>query len=223
MTLSVALALVILPTMAVAQDWTEFTSIEDGFRISFPAPPQIQQTTYTSQYGYALPMKVYSATSGPQRFAVTVIDYRTIQQQAIARACPNGPDSCQRRGAATAVIGEGEWRNDIRGASLFAVNTFLARGARITTITGDWQDLVDGMMVHMTNPDQSRTYASVSMHDNRVYIVEGTVPASGYAPPIAFTQNFSYIDAQGTSIRYQRMYSNGYHGLGDFPVPPRAR
>ena len=42
--------LVFLPTgAALAQDWVEFTSVEDGFRIAFPGRPQVQNTTYTSQ------------------------------------------------------------------------------------------------------------------------------------------------------------------------------
>ena len=214
--------LVFLPAgAALGQDFVEFTSVEDGFRIAFPGRPQVQNTTYTSQYGYPLPAKVYSVTSGPQRFSVTVVDFRGIQQQAIAKTCPKGPDTCQRR-ALTAVIGEGEWRNDVRGAMLYALNTLINRGAKITNITGDWQDLVEGMMVQLTNADQSRTFASISMHDNRLYIVEGTAPVRGYPPPIAFQQNFAVVDSQGNSIRYQRMYSNAYHGLGEYPVPSRA-
>ena len=214
--------LMLLPTgAALGQEWVEFTSIEDGFRIAFPGRPQVQNTTYPSQYGYTLPAKVYSVTSGSQRYSLTVVDFRGIQPQAIAKACPKGPDTCQRR-ALTAVIGEGEWRNDVRGAMLYALNTFIGRGARITNITGDWQDLVDGMMVQFSNADQSRTFASISMHDNRLYIVDGTAPVTGYPPPIAFQQNFAVVDSQGNAIRYQRMYSNAYHGLGDFPVPARA-
>jgi hypothetical protein len=216
-----ALLMFLPPGAALGQEFVEFTSVEDGFRIAFPGRPQVQNTTYTSQYGYPLPAKVYSVTSGPQRFSVTVVDFRGIQQQAIAKTCPKGPDTCQRR-ALTAVIGEGEWRNDVRGAMLYALNTFINRGAKITNITGDWQDLVEGMMVQLTNADQSRTFASISMHDNRLYIVEGTAPVRGYPPPIAFQQNFAVVDSQGTSIRYQRMYSNAYHGLGEYPVPSRA-
>lgn len=77
-------------------------------------------------------------------------------------------------------------------------------------------------MVQLTNPDQSRAFASMSMHDNRLHIVEGTAPVSGYPPPIAFQQNFAVVDSQGNAIRYQRMYSNAYHGLGEYPIPPRA-
>ena len=213
-------AVFVVASSAIGQDWVEFVSIEDGFRIGFPAQPQMQTTTYTSQYGYALPTKIYSVASGPQRFSVTVVDYRGIQQQAIAKACPKGPDTCQRR-ALTPVIGEGEWRNDVRGAIAYSLNRFIARGGRITNVTGDWQDLVDGIMVQLTESDQSRTFAAISMHDNRLYIVEGTAPAVGFPPPIAFQQNLGYVDSKGMGIRYQRMYSNAYHGLGDYPVPPR--
>ena len=121
-----------------------------------------------------LAVRLYAAGEGVQRdiraerFSVTAVDFRGIQQQAIAKACPKGPDTCQRR-ALTAVIGEGEWRNDVRGAMLYALNTLINRDAKITNITGDWQDLVDGMMVQLTNADQSRTFASISMHDNRLY------------------------------------------------------
>jgi hypothetical protein len=50
--------------LALGQAQTEFTSIEDGFRIPFPGQPQVQNTTYTSQYGYTLPSRVFSVTSG---------------------------------------------------------------------------------------------------------------------------------------------------------------
>src|SRR5918996_4259181 len=68
-----ALLMLLSTGAALGQEWVEFTSIEDGFRIAFPGQPQVQNTTYTSQYGYTLPAKVYSVTSGPQRFAVTVV------------------------------------------------------------------------------------------------------------------------------------------------------
>jgi hypothetical protein len=211
----------LLPSSARAQDWVEFGSVEDGFRIAFPAQPEVGVVPYTSQYGYALPAKVYSVTKGPQRFSVTVVDFRGIQQLAIAKVCPKGPETC-RRGGLTPIIGEGEWRNDIRGAMLYALNSYLARGSTITNITGDWQDLVEGMMVQLTNADRSRTYASISMHDNRLYVVDGTAPVVGYPPSIAFQQNFAVIDGQGRPIRYQRMYSNRFHGLAEYPVPPRV-
>ena len=212
---------VLVAHVAVGQEWVEFASAEDGFKIVFPSQPQVRTTTYASQYGYTLPARVYTSASGPQRFSVTVVDYRGIQQQALARACPKGPDTCPR-GALTPVIGEGQWRNDVRGAITFALNRFTQRDARITSILGESQDLVEATMVQLTNADRSRTFASISMHDNRLYIVEGTAPAVGYPPPTAFHQALGFVDPQGNGIRYQRIYSNAYHGMGEYPAPPRA-
>lgn len=217
---TVAVSLLVSSVM-FAQDWVEYKNIEDGFQIAFPSQPQAQQTTFTSQYGYMLPEKTYSVVAGAQRFSVTVVDYRGIEQQAIARACPEGKkENCPTR-AILAVIGVSEWRNDVRGAIAYSLNRFTSRNARIVSVTGDWQDLVEGMMLTLDNPDKSRTAAAISMHDNRLYIVEATAPLARSAPAIAFPQNFGYLDKEGKSIRYRRMYSNNFHGLGDYPPPPR--
>jgi hypothetical protein len=221
LTFAVAASLLLAASTAFAQDWVEVKSIEDGFQIAFPVKPQVEQKTFTSQYGYMLPEKTYSAVKGPQRFSMTVVDYRGIEQQAIARACPQGKAENCPKSPLLAVIGVSEWRNDVRGAVAYALNRFTSRNARIVMINGDWQDLVEGMMLTLENADKSRTAVSISMHDNRLYILEGTSPLVGYPPPIAFQQSLAYIDKEGKSIRYQRMYSNNFHGLGDYPVPPR--
>jgi hypothetical protein len=218
-TLSVALSL-LLVSSASAQEWVDF-SVEDGFQLAFPGQPQVQQSTFTSQYRYMLPERTYSVVAGPRRFSVTVVDYRGIEQQAIARACPEGKREKCPTSPLLAVIGVSEWRNDVRGAVAYALNRFTKRDAKIVAVNGDWQDLVEGMMLTLENADKSRTAASISMHDNRLYIVEGTSPLVGYPPPIAFQQSFSYLDKDGKPIRYQRMYSNNFHGLGDYPPPPR--
>ena len=220
-TLAFAVSLLLVSSGAFAQDWVDYKNIDDGFAIAFPGQPQVQQATFRSQYGYMLPEKTHSVVSGPRRFSVTVVDYRGIEQQAIARACPQGKkENCPTSPLLT-VIGVSEWRNDVRGAVAYALNRFTKRDARIVTVNADSQDNVEGMMLTLENADKSRTAVSLSMHDNRLYIVEGTSPLVGYPPPIAFQQSLSYIDTQGKSIRYQRMYSNSVHGLGDYPPPPR--
>jgi len=54
------------------------------------------------------------------------------------------------------------------------------------------------------------------MHENRLYILEGTVPAKS-PPPALFYQSMGFLDKDGKRRRYQSPYSNG------FPAPPRAR
>ena len=77
---------------AFAQEFAEFTSVEDGFRVVFPGQPTSTTTTYKSEYGADLPAKVYR-TDGVQKYSVTVVDYRNIQKIADERAakmCPSG-------------------------------------------------------------------------------------------------------------------------------------
>ena len=64
---SAALALLAAPP-ASAQDWAEFASRADGFRVNFPGQPAVSTTTFKSEYGADLPARVFtrqqSAASG---------------------------------------------------------------------------------------------------------------------------------------------------------------
>jgi len=73
-------------TIASAQGWTEYINRDDGFRVDFPGRPTVTQTTYKSEYGLDLPARVYSVVVGPDRYAITVIDYRNVQKLADERA-----------------------------------------------------------------------------------------------------------------------------------------
>ena len=205
---------------AAAQEWAEYVSTQDGFKINFPGPPKITETTWKSQMEYTLPARVYSAERGGGRYSLTVVDYSGIEQQGIARAktCPPGNEQCREN--ASAVIGPGYWRQDERGAIVYAVSKLLQRDAKVTSYTYDWQDLVEGHFLQQTNSaDQSRTFAYVAMHEHKLYILEDTVP-KGAPPPGLFQQSLGWVDKDGRGIRYQSMYSNTFHGMGVHPKPP---
>ena len=75
------------------------------------------------------------------------------------------------------------------------------------------------------NPDQSRTYVGIYLHENRLYIFDATV-AKGMPPPLIFQQSPEFLDAEGNSIRYRTYYFNrlpeprlGGRGAG---APPGA-
>jgi hypothetical protein len=203
-------------------EWIDFVSKEDGFHANFPGQPKVEQITWTSQYGYKLPARVYSATLGPDRYSVTVVDYSSLEKQGEARAaqCPAGAEPC-RGNQVAGPIGAGYWKMDMRGALAFAVFKFLQRDAKVTDFNYQFQELVEGYFVQMTNPDKSRTMAYITMHEHRLYIWEGTVP-EGRPEPGLFLGAVSFVDAEGNTIRYQSIYSNAYHGLREVPVPPRA-
>ena len=172
---------------------------------------------------YTLPGRVYSAEKGRERYSLTVVDYSGLEQQAIERSkrCPPGNAQC--RPNAGPVIGPAYWKQDERGAIVYATLKLLQRDVKVTGLSWEWQDMVEGHSIQVTNnADQSRTFAFVAMHEHRLYILEGTVP-KGYPEPGLFQQSLGWVDKDGNGIRYQGIiYSNSYHGLGVYPVPPRA-
>ena len=164
MTVFVFVLLLLVPGAAVAQEWEEYVNKQDGFKVNFPSPPKVTETTWKSEMDYTLPARVYSADKDRERYSVTVV----------------------------------------------------------TSLNWEWQDMVEGHFIQLTNnADQSRTFAYVAMHENKLYIVEGTVP-KGYPEPGLFQQSMGWVDKDGNGIRYQMIYSNSYHGMGVYPVPPRA-
>jgi hypothetical protein len=216
------IALLVFAGPVFAQEWDQYTNLQDGFRINFPGQPKVTQDTWTSQLNYKLPMKVYSAEKGQERYSVTVIDYAPIEQMGIERAktCPAGNQNC--RANAPAALGEGYAHHDERGAIVYATFKLLQRNAKLNFYAWEWQDMVEGHLLQLTNPDQSRTFAWIGMHQHKLYIIEGTVPA-GYPEPGLFQQSLEWVDKDGNQIRYTTVYSNSYHGMGVYPVPGRAR
>lgn len=215
--LAIALAMLVSGT-AAAQEWDEYTNIRDGFTINFPGQPKIAESTWTSQANYTLPMRVYSAEKGRERYALTVVDYSGIEQMGIERAktCPPGNSNC--RANAPPALGPGYALHDERGAIVYATFKLLQRDAKLNYMAWEWQDMVEGHLLQLTNTDQTRTYAWIGMHAHKLYIVEGTVPV-GYPEPGLFQQSLGWVDKDGNGLRYQTLYSNSYHGMGVYPVP----
>ena len=215
----IAAALVVsLSTAAFAQEWTEFVSKEDGFSTNFPGAPTVTQSTYKSQFGADLPSRVYSAPLGRSRFSMTVVDYRSIEKLLTekAKSCPPGAETCLGGTNPRSSTGAGYWKVDYAGALIYATRQFMKRDAAITEFIWTNIDLIEGHMLQLTNKDQSRTYASIFMHADRLYIAEATVPA-GDPEPGLFQQALGFVDADGNSIRYQTLYHHGQ------PVPQRGR
>lgn len=212
------LALVLsAPGIAAAQEWEVYLSRQDGFTVNFPGQPQISEMTWRSQLGYTLPGRVYKAERGRQRYSATVVDYTSLEQQGIARwkACPPGNAQCRDGGP---TIGPGYWKQDERGAVVYAVSQYLKRPFQVTDYAWDWQDMVEGHVLQLKG-DGRRTLVYVAMHDRKLYILEASAPEEEPEPGI-FTQSLGYLDKDGKRIRYtETVYSNSYHGLGVYPRP----
>lgn len=209
---------------AFAQDWDLYVSKEDGFKIDFPGQPKIADTTWTSEYGFVLPARVYSAEMGSGKYSMTVVDYTQIERLGMERSkrCPAGAETCmgQVGGQLRPVIGPSYAIQDIRGALVYASFKLLQRNVKVTGYLWNWEDLVEGHELHLTsNADQSRTMAFIAMHENKLYVMEGTVP-KGFPEPGLFFQSLGWVDKDGNGIRYQAIYSNEFHGLRIDPPPP---
>ena len=196
-----------------AQEWIEYANREDRFTANFPSQPKIANSIYRSQMGADLPARVYSASQGQSRYSMTVVDYNQAQRILTekAKSCPAGAEPCLGSPG-----DEGHWKADLRGAIVYASWQLMQRDVKVTSLVWNFVDLVEGHQLQLTsNADKSRTFAGIYMHENKLYIIEGTVPA-GYPEPGLFQQSLGWLDENGVGLRYQTYYSNGY------PAPARV-
>ena len=115
-----------------------------------------------------------ASTEDSERYSVTVADYRGIEKLGTARSltCVPGAETCF--GGQTRIVGAGYWKSDVHGAITYAAFKLLQQHGTPTGMTWNWAEQVEGTLLQFTNADQSRTSASIYMHDNRLYVVEGT-------------------------------------------------
>ena len=190
-----------------AQEWIEYASRVDRFTVNFPAEPQVRDITYPTEFGITLPGRVHRYDAGPNRYSVTVVDYAKVEQihAERLRGCTAYPNLCNN-----------PWVGEVRGALDYAAWSFLQRDAVVTHYAYGNTDRIEGRRIQLTNADRSRTFVAIHMHENRLYILEGTVPA-GAPPPGLFQQSLGFLDEKGVRVRYEAVYANGY------PPPPRVR
>ena len=98
-----------------------------------------------------------------------------------------------RISAANPFVGE------LRGALDYAAWGFLQRDAKVTHYAYYNTDRVEGRRIQLTNADKSLTFAAIHMHENRLYILEGTAPA-GSPPPALFQQSSASSTRRGSGF-----------------------
>jgi hypothetical protein len=190
--LAASLAATLSAQFAAAQGWQDVISVEDGFATVFPGTPTVREIEWDSEYGAVFPGRVYSLDVDGRYYAVTIIDYRDAEAIHLARTNYTEADSPQRYNY---------WRVDIVASVAYAAAQFRQRGGEVTFDAWHHIDRVPGHQIQLTNDDGSRTYAGIYLHENRLYIVEATVPRN--TPPQGmFQQGLRFIDEQGRRIRY---------------------
>jgi hypothetical protein len=185
-------ALVLLGSPASAQEWQQYMTHEDDFVTTFPGEPEVREITWDSEYGAVLPGRVYSADRNGAHYSVTVIDYTNVREAHLARTNSTEADSPENYEY---------WRIDKLASIAYAATQFRQRGGEVTFDAWHHIDRVAGHQLQITNPDTSRTYAGIYLHQDRLYIIEANVPR-GAPPPGMFQQSLRFIDENGRPIRY---------------------
>ena len=195
--LVVAALVLCLPVASAAQEWMQFSSADDKFSIVFPGEPTVQEITWPSEYGAVFPGRVYTVQQGPNRYSVTVIDYRNAE--AIHSKIEKSPSFDDPR----------YWQMDIQASIQYAATKLYRNkpGVKVTYDAWHYIDLVEGHQLQLLNPDNTKTYVAIYLHENRLYIADATVPANAPAQGI-FQQNLGFQDEKGGRIRYNEIYSN---------------
>jgi hypothetical protein len=179
-----------------AQEWDRYQNLEGRFAVSAPGQPAIEKTKWKSEYDSMFPETIYSWQQGSNRYTVTVVDYS--DSEAIYMANPHSE----------AFQLPVYWQIDILGSIQYAATQYRQKpGVKVTFDAFHYINLVTGHELQLTNPDQSRTYVGIYLHENRLYIFDATV-AKGMPPPLIFQQSPEFLDADGNSIRYRTYYFN---------------
>ena len=192
---------------ASAQEWVEYSSRSDFFTVNFPAQPTVRDITYPTEYGLTLPAHLHIFEDARGRFSVTVVDYANVQKLHADRLtdCKLYPNLCAN-----------PWVGEMRGALDYAAWGLMQKAAKVTHYAYYQTDRIEGRRLQLLNADKSQTFVAVHMHENRLYISQGTVPP-GSPPPGLIQQSLGFLDANGGRIRYNSPYSNVY------PAPTRVQ
>jgi len=181
--------------LSFAQDWTDFVSMEDRFRMFGPGQPEVEEISYPSEYGVEYPARVYTYEDDPTRYSLTVVDYSDAQRI-----------HSERTNKTSADDGSIYWSVDVLGSIAYAAWNIRRRGGEVTYDAFHYIQRVDGHQLQITNANQSRTYAGIYLHDLRLYIVEATSPA-GRPPPTIFQQSLELLNEDGETFNYRYLHT----------------
>jgi hypothetical protein len=73
--LALIFAMVLLAGTATAQSWREYTYPDLGFSLHFPGDPKIEDTTYMTASGIAVPARIYSLNQDSSAYRMIVADF----------------------------------------------------------------------------------------------------------------------------------------------------
>lgn len=179
-----------------AQTWSEYRNLEDRFGVSAPGQPTVEKIQWKSEYESMFPGTVYRWTQGANNYSVTVIDYSNSEALFLAN---HHTDDFQSAAY---------WQIDILGSVAYAATQYRQKpGVKVTFDAFHYINLITGHELQLTNPDSTRTFVGLYLHENRLYIFDATV-ARNSPPPLIFQQSPEFLDAEGKTVRYRAYYYN---------------
>jgi hypothetical protein len=193
---TLVLAIFVLPPAhSSAQSWRVYVNQRDQFSVNLPGEPEIENVTYESEFGAHFPARVYSVRNSSGLFAVTVVDFRDAQQIHIEKLANESEDEQQR--------GRNRWINDQRAAVTRAAREIRQRGGTVTYDAWAHIDHVEGHQLQISNSDGTRTFAGIYFHAKAriLYVLDATVSQTA-PPPGQFQQSLTFLDDDGSRIRY---------------------
>ena len=194
--LMAALCVLFSAPPALAQDWTEYENRVDHFTVPAPGEPKVDTIAWDSEYGAKFPGRVYTWTQRRARYSVTVVDYSDAER------IHSELNHVAYRG------GPGYWTIDIMASIDYAATRYRQKpGVKVTYDAWHYIERVTGHELQLTNPDESRSYVGIYLHENRLYIIDATA-ANNDVPPIIFQQSFGFLDAEGKPVQYRSFYFN---------------
>jgi hypothetical protein len=182
----------------LAQQWTEYVNRVDRFSVPAPGEPTSETIAWDSEYGAKFPARVYRWQQGQNRYSITVVDFSDAER--IHSLLDH----------VAYVGGVGYWIIDIAASIAHAARQYRQKpGVQVTYDAFHYVNLITGHALQVTNPDASRSYVAIYLHENRLYVLDATV-TKGQPPPLIFQQSFAMLDAEGNTVRYQSLYYNRF-------------
>jgi hypothetical protein len=186
------------PIPVPPSSYKTYVNREDFFSVHVPCDfGPAQKITWISEYENPLPGNVYTCNRGQEKYTMTVINYTDVQKIMDARETT---DAAQQGGNAYARI-------DVYASIDFAAMKLRQKATKVNFDAWHYVDLIPGHQVQFTTADGMRNFASIYLHNYRLYILEAVAPPTA-PPPGLFQQSLSILDAEGNRIRYRSIYQH---------------
>ena len=192
----ISLTLLFVAVPSAAQTWTTYVDRADRFSVNFPGEPEVEEISWDSEYRAVFPGRVHRYVDGDRSYSVSVIDYTESERIHAERTNKTQADSLPNY-----------WQIDILSSIAFAAWQYRQRAAEVTYDAWHYIDLIAGHQLQLTNPDGTRSFVGIYLHESRLYILEARVSADA-APPGLFQQSLTFLDGEGERVRYNYIYTN---------------